>query len=138
MRTSSFSLPLRTANVGTRLSSSLRSEPLIFAIVFNWPIDKHCRIDMSEVLINITTPLRFDTLYDEVLPPEDYTLATAICCLEEEHLCFARKEEKWIIYGSKAVEFADSWECLLHQYRHRSLQPQILFFDRVRSDSSIH
>jgi hypothetical protein len=55
--------------------------------VFNWPIDKHCRIDMSEVLINITTPLRFDTLYDEVLPPEDYTLATAVC--PERTSCFS-------------------------------------------------
>lgn len=133
-----FQFATENCQCGNKIKRSLRSEPPIFAIVFNWPIDKHCRIDMSEVLINITTPLRFDTLYDEVLPPEDYTLATAICCLEEEHLCFARKEEKWIIYGSKAVEFADSWECLLHRYRHRSLRPQILFFDRVGSDSSIH
>ncbi|KAG0530459.1 hypothetical protein BDA96_05G188200 [Sorghum bicolor] len=133
-----FQFATENCQCENKTKRSLLSEPPIFAIVFNWPIDKHCHIDMSEVLINITTPLRFDTLYDEVLPPEDYTLATAICCLEEEYVCFARKEEKWIIYGSQTVEFADSWECLLHRYRHRSLRPQILFFDRVRSDSSIH
>ena len=33
------------------------------------------------------------------------------------------------------LQFADSWESLLHRYRHRSLRPQILFFDCVRYSS---
>ncbi|KAL6654896.1 hypothetical protein ACP70R_008361 [Stipagrostis hirtigluma subsp. patula] len=98
--------------------------------IFNWPIEKESYIDMSDLLMNITAPLQLDILYD-VLPANDYTLATAICCVEEEHLCFARHAEKWIIYGSNTVEFADSWESLLKRYCHRSVQPQILFFERI-------
>ncbi|PAN43029.2 hypothetical protein PAHAL_8G223000 [Panicum hallii] len=119
---------------GNKTEHSLRSAPPVFSVVFNWAIDKESHIDMSEVLRNITTPLQFDVLY-EVLRQEEYTLATAVCCVEEEHLCFAWKEGKWIIYGSKTIEFADSWESLLHRYRHRSLRPQILFFDCVRYSS---
>ncbi|RLM69328.1 hypothetical protein C2845_PM17G12770 [Panicum miliaceum] len=33
------------------------------------------------------------------------------------------------------LQFADSWESLLRRYRHRSLRPQILFFDCVRYSS---
>jgi hypothetical protein len=70
--------------------------------VFNWPIDKHCHIDMSEVLINITTPLRFDTLYDEVLPPEDYTLATAVC--PERTSCFSYVFLSSIVHESSHLQ----------------------------------
>ncbi|RCV38842.1 hypothetical protein SETIT_8G174700v2 [Setaria italica] len=125
-----------TCPCGNKNERSLQSAPPIFAIVFNWAVDKESHIDMSDVMMSITTPLQFDVLY-EVLRREDYNLATAVCCVEEEHICFARKEGKWIIYGSKTIEFADSWESLLNQYRHRSLRPQILFFDSVRC-RSIH
>ncbi|KAJ1276153.1 hypothetical protein BS78_05G192300 [Paspalum vaginatum] len=126
-----FQFDTESCQCGKEAECSLQSAPPIFAIVFNWTIDKERHRDMSEVLMNITTPLQFDILY-EVLRLEDYTLATAVCCLEEEHLCFAREKEKWIIYGSKTLEFADSWESLLHRYHQRSLRPQILFFDRAR------
>ncbi|KAF8700150.1 hypothetical protein HU200_034520 [Digitaria exilis] len=119
---------------GNKTERSLQSPPPIFAVVFNWEIDKESPIDMSKVLMSITTPLQFDLLH-EVLGRENYNLATAVCCVEEENLCFARKEEKWIIYGSQ--KFADTWESVLHRYRNRSLQPQILFFDCV-GYSSIH
>lgn len=59
----------------TFISLSVRT----IVAVFNWPIDKHSCIDMSEMLINIATPFKFDMLDDKVLPPEDYTLATAVC-----------------------------------------------------------
>lgn len=49
------------------------------------------------------TPVHIGPDYDRCT----ILLCNQICCLEEEHLCFARKEEKWIIYGSKAVEAWD-------------------------------
>lgn len=80
----------------------LLSIPLCTVVaVFNWPIDKHSHIDMSELLINITTPLQFDMLY-EVLRPEDYTLATAVC--SDRTSCFSYLFHSSFVHDSSHLQ----------------------------------
>ena len=43
-------------------------------------------------------------MYGPVYDKHTTLLCNQVCCVEEEHLCFAWKEGKWIIYGSKTIE----------------------------------
>ncbi|KAF2911513.1 hypothetical protein DAI22_11g185600 [Oryza sativa Japonica Group] len=100
-------------------------------LVFSWPTEKENYVDMSEVLINIAAPLDIIHTVYEVDIKRMYSLITVVCCVDDEHVCFARGEGKWIIYESQTVEFADCWESLLQRYRGRILRPQILFFEML-------
>ncbi|EEC68466.1 hypothetical protein OsI_36700 [Oryza sativa Indica Group] len=72
--------------------------------VFSWPTEKENYVDMSEVLINIAAPLDIVHTVHEVDIKRMYSLITVVCCVDDEHVCFARGEGKWIIYESQTVE----------------------------------
>ncbi|XP_015697862.1 uncharacterized protein LOC102712312 [Oryza brachyantha] len=125
-------LDVERCRCGNKTEGCLSYPPHIFTTVFRWPTEKENYVDMSEVLINIAAPLDIPKIIYGVDMKHMYTLVTAVCCVEEEHLCFARGEGNWLIYESQKVEFADCWESLLRGYRGKNLRPQILFFEEVK------
>uniref|UniRef100_M8C8M5 DUF629 domain-containing protein n=1 Tax=Aegilops tauschii TaxID=37682 RepID=M8C8M5_AEGTA len=55
-----------------------------------------------------------------------------ICYADDRYVCFARDEDKWVIYGFETVEREDSWEHLLERFKDCKLQPEVLFFEVIK------
>lgn len=59
-------------------------------------------------------------------------LLSYICYAEDRYVCFARDEDRWLIYDSDTIESEDTWEHLLERFRDCKLQPEVLIFEVIK------
>uniref|UniRef100_A0A0D9XTU4 DUF629 domain-containing protein n=1 Tax=Leersia perrieri TaxID=77586 RepID=A0A0D9XTU4_9ORYZ len=118
---------------GDRIVQYLSYPPHMFMIVFRGRNNKGSCINMHEVLISLAAKLDISHIYEGLQSESMYNLVSAVCCDGEgQYRCFARDEARWLIYGSKTVKSAESWEKLIDGYSQANLRPEILCFEHEK------
>ncbi|XP_048549180.1 uncharacterized protein LOC125528785 [Triticum urartu] len=110
----------------------LANTPHFFTIVLNWLGGSESQDTLSEVLAGITSPLDTEFFCRSAHSAAMYAVTSMICYADDRYLCFARDEDKWVIYGFETVEREDSWEHLLERFKDCKLQPEFLFFEVIK------
>ncbi|XBI79186.1 hypothetical protein VPH35_088719 [Triticum aestivum] len=110
----------------------LSNTPHFFTIVLNWLGGSESQDALSEVLAGITSPLDTEFFCRSAHPAAMYAVTSMICYADDRYVCFARDEDKWVIYGFETVEREDSWEHLLERFKDCKLQPEVLFFEVIK------
>uniref|UniRef100_A0A0E0MG64 USP domain-containing protein n=1 Tax=Oryza punctata TaxID=4537 RepID=A0A0E0MG64_ORYPU len=99
---------------------------------FGWKDDKVSHINMHEVLMSLAAELDISHFYGGLHSGSKYTLVSAVCWNGQgQYVCFARNENRWLIYDNNKVMPAGSWQESIERYRQYKLRPEILFFEHV-------
>ncbi|XP_048528613.1 uncharacterized protein LOC125508075 isoform X1 [Triticum urartu] len=110
----------------------LSNTPHFFTIVLNWLGGSESQDALSEVLAGITSPLDTEFFCRSAHSAAMYAVTSMICYADDRYVCFARDEDKWVIYGFETVKREDSWEHLLERFKDCKLQPEVLFFEVIK------
>ncbi|KAE8773493.1 hypothetical protein D1007_54246 [Hordeum vulgare] len=110
----------------------LSNTPHFFTIVLNWLGGSESQDTLSEVLAGITSPLDTEFFCRSAHSAALYAVTSMICYADDRYVCFARDEDKWVIYGFETVEREDTWEHLLERFKDCKLQPEVIFFEVIK------
>uniref|UniRef100_A0A8I6XUH4 DUF629 domain-containing protein n=1 Tax=Hordeum vulgare subsp. vulgare TaxID=112509 RepID=A0A8I6XUH4_HORVV len=110
----------------------LSNTPHFFTIVLNWLGGSESQDALSEVLAGITSPLDTEFFCRSAHSAALYAVTSMICYADDRYVCFARDEDKWVIYGLETVEREDTWEHLLERFKDCKLQPEVIFFEVIK------
>uniref|UniRef100_N1R2F6 Uncharacterized protein n=1 Tax=Aegilops tauschii TaxID=37682 RepID=N1R2F6_AEGTA len=76
--------------------------------VLNWLGSSESQDALSEVLAGITSPLDTEFFCRSAHSAAMYAVTSMICYADDRYVCFARDEDKWVIYGFETVELSYS------------------------------
>uniref|UniRef100_A0A0D9XSZ1 C2H2-type domain-containing protein n=1 Tax=Leersia perrieri TaxID=77586 RepID=A0A0D9XSZ1_9ORYZ len=105
---------------------SLLYPPRVLMAVFKWGVDDVSHINKHGVLMSLAEKLDISHNYGGLHSGCMYTLVSAVCRNDQEqYLCFARNENRWLIYDNNTVMYAASWEASIERYSEANLYPEI-------------
>uniref|UniRef100_A0ACD5W4L6 Uncharacterized protein n=1 Tax=Avena sativa TaxID=4498 RepID=A0ACD5W4L6_AVESA len=110
----------------------LSNRPHFFTIALSWLGCSESQDNLSEVLAALTSPVDTEFFCKSAHSSAMYTVASMICYVDDRYVCFARSEDKWLIYDSEIVETEDTWEHLLEHFKDCKLHPEVLFFEVIK------
>ncbi|KAF0894829.1 hypothetical protein E2562_003713, partial [Oryza meyeriana var. granulata] len=84
-------------------SNAHNDPPRFFTTAFSYPSENDSQLDVSGLLLSFAAPWDINPVYEGLHSECKYTMVSAVFRAEGQDICFARVEEKWLVYDKTLV-----------------------------------